>query len=126
MSINETKFSKNTFNKIDKNHDSIITIDEVKSKKAELENELNTLLETSNGSHPEASSSGAELIATVISMLKSTITVVDVSVTSSSALSSSLVMLQTSSSLVKLSPTSVLNEFDDMFNELADATKDFK
>ena len=67
ISFNETKLNKTIFNKISTD-DSYITVDDIKKIKAQLEEELNTMLEmsTAANSHIVTSSSEIHSVATVV------------------------------------------------------------
>ena len=68
LHLNETKFTKQMFDMIDKNGDTFITEDEIKELKTEIEERLNTLeMSTSTeGSYVAAVSTAVQLASATI------------------------------------------------------------
>ena len=123
LRLNETGLQKSMFDKIDKNRDSALTVDEVKDLIANLEEKLNAL-ETSasiDSSHMVTVSSGVQLVSTMTIMETTSQPIVssavDISlsttvISSSADISSSPVAAQ--STLLKASPSSIGDLIEDL------------
>ena len=118
LRLNETGLQKIMFDKIDKNHDSTLTVDEVKDLMANLEEKLNAL---ETNSHMVTLSSGVQLVSTMTAVETTSQPVVssqvDISlsttvISSSADISSSPVAAQ--STLLKASPSSIGDLIEDL------------
>lgn len=107
LRYNETGFSKDLFNTIDKNSDSFITIDEVEKIKTHLEGELNALRTSLSADDMTLSSAvdSSHPIATVVVMTTTSWPVTSLShpveITSS--------VMASSSAVISSSPTIILS-----------------
>ena len=118
LRFNETELQKSMFDKIDANHDSALTVNEIKDLIAHLQEKLNAL-ETSadmDSSHTVTLSSGVQSTVTIVEPTSQLIVSSPVAISSSSAdISSSSIQ----STLLKASPSS---ELDDLIIDLDNAT----
>lgn len=136
LSFNETALSKDTFNKIDLNGDSVITIDEIKNITAQLEDQLSALVILTSAatdiSHVVTLSSEVHLIASTVVVTTTSQPVISasqaiwftssdlvLSPSSSSVVMSSSLVATTQSLLMKTSP-SVTIDFTEIDKELGD------
>lgn len=128
LSINETKFAKVTFDKIDTNGDSYITVDELKNEITHLEDKLNALKMPVSTNVDDSYSVGLSSRVHFMTTTSQPVISSTVVATSPVIVASSTAVIASSSAqstLTKASPSSsTSSELDEIMNDLAEATKD--
>ena len=124
LRFNETGFKKPTFDNIDTDGNSVITVDEIKTLKAKFEEKLNALETSTNvdSSHAVTLSSGVPTMTVVVTTPQPLVSS-PVAISSSTTVISSTTDISSSPVAVKslvlnVSPSSTSSDLDELGNDL--------